>query len=140
MSGIETALHAAQEAALRGSSELVDAAGGKLRVYDVVPEKASLPYLRFGDDTVLPLGPADDCLRGADVTSRVQIWAKPPVSATGPNQARAMGEIVRELLSNLTVPGHDVVVQTCEGASYLTDPDGSTHVILTFEYQTEPSA
>jgi hypothetical protein len=129
------AFHAAQDAALRGSSDLAALfPGGVVRLYSVVPQNAPLPFVRIGDDQIIE--DSDECVSGSEIFAMVHVWAKPdPPSA---QLGRLIAGVIRETLaaSTFAIPGFDVVVATFVDARHLTDPDGSSHAVLNFHFLT----
>lgn len=132
----------AQAVALRASAALDGLFGGKVRLYLGAPQtKATLPYLILGDDILTGFGDRDACLDGGAILSRVHWWAKGATSDDGPLSARAIGDLVRDLLDvELAIGGFAMLRREWQSTTYQTDPDGSTHGIATFEYEYEPSA
>lgn len=138
MSDPAAPFHTAQEAALRASNALAVAMGlAWPRIYTgVAPTAAPLPHIVIGDDQVLD--DSDECQDGSEIYSTVHIWTKPnPPQA---QQARQIAAVVRGILNApLTITGHTVILYSFDDARFLTDPDGSTHAVLTFRYSTTPN-
>jgi len=125
------AYHAAQDAALRGSTEFAALfPGGVARIYTVVPQNAPLPFARIGDDQILE--DSDECIDASEIVSQVHIWTNPDPPDV--QLGRRMAGLVRELLVGLTIPGFDVVLAQFTDTRHLTDPDGSSHAVLGFRY------
>jgi hypothetical protein len=127
-------LHTAIEAALRASTDLATAMGGKVRLYTEAPTNASLPYVVIGqyDGGVDRSGCADE----ADITATVTLWSRTTPLDHGV-QARAMGDAVLEAIGvDLTVTGWDVMVREDDlRPSYSTQADTSTRGVLVIEYR-----
>ena len=138
MSDPAAAFHTAQEAILRGSTALATAMGlAQPRIYTgPVPANAPLPYIVLGDDQTLD--DSDECQDGSEIFSTIHVWSKPnPPQA---QQAREIAAVIRSLLNApLTITGHTVVLFSFEDARFLTDPDSSTHAVITFRYSTTPN-
>jgi hypothetical protein len=126
------AFHAAQDAALRTSLDLqMLFSGGVVRLYSVVPENAPLPFIRIGDDQVIE--DSDDCVSASEIFALVHVWTKP--DPPGVQLGRQIAGIIRETLApDLPVAGFDTVLAYFESTRHLTDPDGSSHAVLTFHY------
>lgn len=135
MSDPAASLIVAVEAALRASTDLATAMGGSVRVYSTTPTNAPLPYVVFGEDQII--GDDDDCTDASEAICTIHAWSKPnPPSTT---QARQIGAAIRAALATqLTLSDHVVNEWRFEDAQYLTDPDLSTHAILTFHYWLTP--
>jgi hypothetical protein len=128
------AFHVAQEATLRSSAALADLFPDNIaRIYGTVPQNAPLPFIRIGDDQVL----ADDtdCASGSDVYATVHIWTRPDPPSV--QLARQMAGVIRDLLADpdtFAVQDFDVIDALFIDTRHLTDPDGSTHAVMTFHY------
>jgi hypothetical protein len=133
MSSPAAPLHAAKEAALRGSAALAAAMGGQVRLYPAeVPPNAPLPYIVAGDDEILLEN--TDCAAEAEVVATVQWWSRTSPPDKGA-QARAIGgAIVAALNAALTLAGWDVDEWEVQSESYSTDPDQSTRGRAVFRY------
>lgn len=137
MTDVAEELTKAQEAALRASAALLAAAPWtQPRVYRSIPTNAPLPYIKLGEDQVID--DSDDCQDGSEIISTVHVWSKPetPQAMEGRRIAAALRV---ELQADLVIPGHDLVLAAFVSKSFTTDPDDSTHAILTFRYLTTPS-
>lgn len=143
---LEAALTAAQADALGASAAYaqaltVPADKARGHVFTALPEGkgAAPPYSVLGEDQWLDDG--DDCQEAFEVFSTVHHWAKPAALEASPTQGRAMAAAARAALAvELVIAGGRCVAATCEETRFLTDPDGSTHVVQTFRYLVEPSA
>jgi Protein of unknown function (DUF3168) len=127
------AFHAAQDAALRASTDLAALfPGGVVRVYSVVPQNATLPYLRIGDDQIIE--DADPtCAVSSEIYALVHVWTKPDPPDV--QLGRQMAGAIRDTLSpNLTIAGFDCELAEFIDTRHLTDPDGSSHAVLTFHF------
>jgi hypothetical protein len=128
------AFHTAQDAALRSSIELANLfPNQQVRIYGTVPQNAPLPFIRIGDDQVL----ADDteCASGSEVYAVVHIWTRPDPPSV--QLARQIAGVVRDILADpdtFTVADFDVIDALFVDTRHLTDPDGSTHAVMTFHY------
>lgn len=122
----------AQEAALRASSDLTTAMGGKVRIYTEVPPNAPLPYIVIGGDQIILEN--DVCADEAEIFSTVNLWSRTNPLDHGV-QARAIGsEVITALNQQLNLSGWTVDEWTVQSERYVTDPDGSSHGIITFQY------
>jgi hypothetical protein len=134
------AFHTAQDAVLRGSVELGNLFPDlRARIYGVVPQNATLPFIRIGDDQVLQ--DDTDCASGSEIYAVVHIWTRP--DPPGVQLARQMAGLIRDLLGDpdtFTVVDFDVVDALFIDTRHLTDPDGSTHAVLTFHYALTATA
>jgi len=127
------AYHAAQDAALRGSSALAALwPNGVARIYSVAPHNAPLPYLIIGDDQILE--DSDDCVSASEINSNVHVWTKPEPPDV--QLGRQIAGLVRSILADAGLPisGFDLVLAQFVDARHLTDPDGSSHAVLAFRY------
>ena len=126
------AYHAAQDAALRGSSDLAALfPGGVVRLYSVVPQNAPLPFIRIGDDQIVEDG--DECVSASEIYSTVHVWTKP--DPPGVQLGRQIAGIIRETLApDLPILGFDTVLANFLDARHLTDPDGTRHAVLSFHF------
>jgi hypothetical protein len=127
------AFHAAQDAALRASPDLAALfPGGVARIYSVVPQNAPLPFIRIGDDQIIE--DSTDCASSSLIYAAVHIWSKPdPPSA---QLGRQIAGVIRAVLAEVVIPGWDTEVALFVDARHLTDPDGSSHAVLSFHYAT----
>ena len=128
------AFHTAQDAALRGSAELAALfPGGLVRVYSVVPQNAPLPMIRIGDDQLLE--DSDECVSASEIFATVHVWTRPEPPDV--QLGRQIAGVVRAVLgTELALVGHDTVLGEFTNALHLTDPDGSSHAVLSFRYLT----
>lgn len=125
------AFHAAQDAALRADPVLSGLwPGGVKRVYGVVPQNATLPYIRTGDDQIIE--DSDECVSASEIVASVHIWTKPDPPDV--QLGRAMAGAVRATLSSLAIAGFDTVLSEFVDTRHFTDPDGSSHAVLAFRY------
>lgn len=136
---LEVAFTEAQYAALKASEALAEAMGlTEPRVYRVLPTGAKVPYVVVGEDQLI-----DDSLEcegneveGAEIFSTVHVWTKPdPPEALSPREIAA---VVRKVLKTITIPGYRVMESEFEDVRYLTDPDQSTHAVISHRYVVEP--
>lgn len=126
-------LRVAYEAALRASTDLAIAMGGRARIYADVPEAAPLPYVVVGNDQIL-LDTSSDCGAEAEVVVTVALWSRTAPLDKGV-QARAMGDAILDaLLVELAVAGWAVDLFEVTSETYSTDPDQSTKGVLVFRY------
>jgi hypothetical protein len=128
------AFHAAQDAALRGSTDLAALFPDALvRIYSVVPQNAPLPFIRIGDDQVMSDG--EECASSSEIFALVHVWTKP--DPPGVQLGRQIAGVIRDTLApDLAIVGFDTVLAMFIDARHLTDPDGSSHAVLTFHYFT----
>jgi hypothetical protein len=131
------AFHDAQEAALRASDELAALfPNDVVRIYSVVPENAPLPFVRIGDDQVIE--DSDECVSASELYAVVHVWTKP--DPPGLILGRLIAGVIRETLApdldvaSFDVVGFDTVFALFENTRLLTDPDGTSHAVLTFHY------
>jgi len=126
------AFHAAEDTALRTSADLAALfPGGVVRVYSVVPQNAPLPFVRIGDDQVIE--DSDECVSASDLYATVHIWTKPDPPSV--QLGRQMAGVIRQLFApEFPIPGFDTVLARFVDARHLTDPDGSSHSVLTFHF------
>jgi hypothetical protein len=127
------AFHAAQDAALRGSAELAALwAPDVARIYSVVPQNAPLPFIRIGDDQVLE--ETTECVSASDLYATVHVWSKPDPPDV--QLGRQIAGVIRDILTNqgMLIAGFDLVIATYVDTRHTTDPDGSSHAVLTFQY------
>lgn len=133
------AFHAAQDTALRDAVDLGSLwPGGVARIYSVVPQNAPLPFIRIGDDQIIE--DSDECVSASEVFALVHVWTKP--DPPGVQLGRQIAGVIRDILAadDFGVEGFDTVLAMFLDARHLTDPDGSSHAVLTFHYfltQTE---
>jgi hypothetical protein len=131
------AFNVAQDAALRASPDLVALFNGAPRIFGVVPQNAPLPYVRIGDDQIIEDG--IECLGGSEIISLVHVWSRP--DPPGVILGRQIAGVIRAVLyADLGIAGHDTILWEFEDTRHLTDPDGSSHAVLTFRYLTTPIA
>ncbi|HEY1878427.1 MAG TPA: DUF3168 domain-containing protein [Caulobacteraceae bacterium] len=127
------AFHAAQDAALRGSTPLQALFGGVVRLYSVVPENAPLPFIRIGDDQIIE--DSTDCASASDIFAAVHVWTKP--DPPGVQLGRVISGVIRDTLTtDLIITGWDTVLALFVDTRHLTDPDGSSHAVMMFHYFT----
>lgn len=126
------AFHEAQDATLRGSSELAAFwPGGVVRLYSVVPQNAPLPFIRIGDDQIID--DSDECIGGSELFAGVHVWTSPEPPDV--QQGRLIAGVIRGLLApTLEIPGFSTVLAEFRETRHLTDPDGSSHAVLAFRY------
>ena len=132
MSDPAAAFHAAQDACLRGSAPLAALfPGGAVRLYSVVPQNAPLPFIRIGDDQVMQ-DMDDTCVSSSEIFALVHVWTKPDPPDV--QLGRQIAGVIRDTLTaeNLPIAGFDTVLVDFIDARHLTDPDGSSHAVLTF--------
>jgi hypothetical protein len=127
----------ARQAALAASSALATAMGGAARVFDRRPTNLKPPYVLTGQDQIL-LDPNGDCPAEAEVYSTIHLWTLR--EGDDGDQARAIGAaIVDVMLGALSVDGWEVDLAELVDEQYLTDPDGSTHGIVTVHHDLTQS-
>jgi hypothetical protein len=122
------AFHTAQEAALRASAELQS-------VYSVVPTNQLFPFIRIGDDQILD--DSDECQDGSEIIARVHVFASPePPQA---QQVRTIASAIRAALrADLGIVDHETILYEFVDTQHLSEPDGTSHAVLTFRYLTTP--
>lgn len=128
------AFHAAQDAALRGSLQIAALFPGRLvRLYSVVPQNAPLPFIRIGDDQIIE--DSDECSSGSEIFSAVHVWTMPDPPSV--SLGRQIAGLIRETLAPvLVIEGFDTILARFVDTRLATDPDGSSHAILSFHYFT----
>ena len=140
---IETALNDALEAAMRGSADLAQAMGGKVRLYPLsAPNDAPFPHIIYGENQILDWG--DDCTAGHEIYAPLKVWTQDneggPVATLA--QAGAIGGLVRALLNTrLAIAGHRVIDHRVETNRYMADGDGLSALgLVELRYWVEASA
>ncbi len=122
----------AQEAALRASAALPPLMDGKVRIYTEAPPNAPLPYILIGEDQILLENSV--CADEAEIFATVNLWSRTTPLDHGV-QARAIGsEVITVLNQQLSLSGWTVDEWTVQSERYVTDPDGSSHGIITLQY------
>lgn len=121
----------ARHAALEGSAALAAAVGAAPQLFTEVQANATPPYVVEGEDQILL--EKDACADEAEVYATVHIWSLTEPLDRGA-QARAMGGAVVGAMLALSVTGWDVDLAELQSERYFTDPDQSTHGVLTFHY------
>jgi hypothetical protein len=127
------AFTAAQDAALRSSVALNGLwPDGRARIYSVVPQNAPLPIIRIGDDQVLE--DSTDCVSASELFATVHVWTRPDPPSV--NLGRQIAGVIRDILTDdsFTIAGFDVVLATFVDTHHLTDPEGSSHAVMSFHY------
>lgn len=137
MSDIAEAFHAAQEAALRSSTELAELMGGRVKVYSSPPTNTVARYILIGDDLIVDDG--DECQDGSEIFANTKIyWNPDPPEAT---TARRVASIVRRVLNtDLNIEGHETILHAFDDMQAATSPEGVTVLVVTHRYLTTPSA
>lgn len=131
---LEVVFTAAQKAALEASAPLALAMGGKSTIFTVLPTNKPTPYVVLGEDQILEDG--DDCTVGAEIFATTHVWARPPTLEA--NSARRIAALVRDLLNaDLNITGFRTVDFEFVDVRYLTDPDQSTHAVISHRYLVE---
>lgn len=130
MAALAAPLAVAIEATLRASPSLA-AAMSVVRLYTVVPVNAPLPYVIVGENQIV--GDDIECAEGAEAFVVIHVHAHPnPPSIDSPNQ---IADAVRATLTApFILPEHEVVEWQFDGMIPTIDPDGSSHIRLTFRY------
>lgn len=127
------------EVALRASAPLKSAMGLTVaRIYaGERPANAPYPYVLIGDDQVIgdDIGCADD----SEIFATIHVYADSDASLKGSRRARRIAGVLRALLKDgFTIDGHEVVVAEFRDHFPVTDPNGVTHLVMTFRYETTP--
>jgi hypothetical protein len=133
------AFHTAQDAALRSSVELGNLFPDlRARIYGTVPQNAPLPFIRIGDDQIIQ--DDTDCASGSELYAVVHIWTRPDPPSV--QLARQMAGVIRDVLSDddFAIADFDVIFALLVDTRHLTDPDGSTHAVMTFHYALTATA
>lgn len=141
MSDLAAAFHTAQEAALKAYADFSTGSPlgslSTVKILSVTPTNLRPPYVLIGEDQVVQDLAA--CDGGGELFSTVHVWARPEPPQT--IYARTIAEAVTAALDTpFAITGHDIVDYEKTSERYLTDPDGSTHVVLTFRYLTASDA
>lgn len=123
------ALQKAFVTALRADAALSAIVAG--RVYDRIDKLAVKPYIRVGEDQVLPA--RAECLeRSVEVTAAIHIWSE----AVGKVEAKRIGGAIVDALDDAALDlGPDLALVLIEHrqSRYLDDPGGLiTHGVITF--------
>ena len=107
------------------------------RIYDRPPNGPTFPYVTVEVTQVI-----DDENTCAVVKRPVfyfHCWSRKPGRVEVQRIAGAVETAIRS--SALTATGHQVSLQYQESTRYMTEDDGlTTHAIVTFEFETTPSA
>lgn len=133
MTDLAIEFHATQLQALYDSDALKLAMGQEVAsVLEIVPTDAAMPYVVVGEDEI-PDDFEHDCGEEVEFFATVHIWSKP-----NPPQARQAREIAAAVVAALNlalvIDGWVIDEWSVSTRQYFTDPDGSTHVVLTFRY------
>lgn len=128
----------ALEGTLRASMALATAMGLTTpRIYVERPTDAVLPYVLIGDDQVI--GEDNGCADDSEIFATLHVYARTDATLKGSRRARRIAGVLRALLKDgFAIDGHEIVVPEFQDHRLLTDPSGSTHVVMTFRYQTTP--
>lgn len=139
------ALLAGQKAALEASAGLAQAfgvpAGAKPRVFDAPPADAALPrgkpgYVVIGDGDD-EADESDECQEAWEIVSNVGVWLRPdPPGASAIRDAAAA--VKAALFGAVALDGYVVREWSDHRARFVTDPDGSSHAIISITYLVEP--
>lgn len=129
-------MQAAVFEALSNSSALATAMGGTARIFDKVPDGATYPYLRIGDDQ--SIDDSNSCSDGWEVYVTVHIFSQ---HASGPRpDVKAIGKAVAAALVDenapLTPTGFSLNLAQYQGMRPpFFEADGITvHGVLTCRY------
>lgn len=130
------AFAAAEQAALRASTALGAAMGGRVRLYTEVPENAPLPYVVVGQHEIDD--DSDGCGRAHSIVSTLRWFAAAIGDKPGAVVAREMGDLIVDLLFvELAIEGHATILVEMETPeAYRTEPDGSSSGLVGFRYET----
>lgn len=141
MSDPSLALQSAVEAALRGSTALAQAMGGRVRLYPLAPPAdAPFPYLTIGEDQII--GDETECMDSSEAFTTIHVWARLDGDVSGSRaQAKRIGAAVRQAINrNLNVIGFDVTECEFQTARHLTDPDLRTaHTVIEHRLLLDPA-
>lgn len=121
---------------------MLAAFGGPVRAYDKTPgPKPTYPYLRIGDDQILPRSNA--CMEGWDVIVTINIFSQ---HATRPRpEVKEISDAILQAIATAATPptpaGYKIqALELGQGRTYF-EADGITaHGVLTVEYLVRPSA
>lgn len=141
MSDPSLALQNAVEAALRGSTALAQAMGGKVRLYPLAaPADAPFPYLTIGEDQII--GDETECSASSEAYTTTHVWARVDGDVSESRaQAKRIGAVVRSTISRrLNVVGFEVTECEFRTARHLTDPDRRTaHTVIEHRLLLDPA-
>ena len=140
MSDPALAVQDAIEAALRGSSALAAAMGGRVRLYPLAQVGDDLfPYLTIGEDQIV--ADETECSAGSEVYTTVHVWARLEDDVQGSRaQAKRIAGAVRSAINrDLNVIGFDLIDCRFDDTRHLTDSDMRTaHSVVTHRLMVEP--
>lgn len=135
------ALQDAIEAALRGSADLSELMGDRIRVYSSgAPQDAPMPLIEIGDDVVV--GDETECSASSEVTCDIRVWALDDNDvANSRRQAKQIAGVVRGLVQSIAhVAGFHVVLAEFQNARHRVDGDARTaQAVLTFRFLLDPA-
>jgi len=128
------AFKVAEDAAVRGSAALVSAMGlGGKGILTEVPTNVTPPYVVMGEHQII-ISQNPGCADEAEVFATIHWWSR-PANPDKQAQARAMGAAIAAAVQlELTLTGWDVDDWQPQDERYSTDPDHSTHGILSTRY------
>lgn len=129
------ALQAAQKTALEADATLA-ALGLGGRVRDRVEDDTPFPFIKIGEDLVMPLD--DECGSETIIFSTVRVYTRSP----GRVMAKRFAERIRFLLTKqagFAVDDYRMTIGYCEEYAVREHTDGITcHAELNFRYRLEP--
>jgi hypothetical protein len=99
------------------------------------------PFIEIGDDQVLSEG--DTMFDSSEVYSNVHIWSNGP---NGRLVGKLIAQAVRNVLQNpFALTGHVIASASLHNSRFMIDGDPTdqgqvSHVVMTFQYHTTPTA
>ena len=106
--------------------------GKTVPVYDSIPDQSTLPYIRFGEDTVSPWD--TKTTYGKDMTHTLHVF-----SDQGWNQE--VKEIMRlievQLRNPITIDGHKVVIAELEFQEVFEEENNIKHGAMRFRFRIQ---
>lgn len=106
-------------------------------IYDRPPDSPAFPYVTV--EVTQVIDEQNTCAVMKRPVFYLHCWSRKPGRVEVQRIAGAVETAIRS--SALTATGHQVSLQYQEGTRYMTDADGLTsHAIVTFEFETTPTA
>ena len=143
MNDPSAAMQAALHSKLTTHAAMLAVFGGPVRAYDKMPAAATVtyPYLRVGDDQILPRSNA--CMDGWDHVATIHIFSRDPIRPR--MQAKEISDAVLQAIATLeSAPapaGYRVKELSLQQARTYLEADGLTaHGVVTVEYLVRPAA
>jgi hypothetical protein len=129
---IVTALKASADiAALLGNDD------GTQRIYEVVPDDPTFPYVILGECQNVP--DRAECIEGADLYADLHVWDRPANGSFETSKTVASTILAVVIADDLVMNQNRVVDCYADSRRHMRDPDGVTlHSVLTLKALTEP--